>query len=306
MDCREFRNKHVAFVDDVLPAVDMQAMQQHRATCSRARVTTRRFGAACCSCAIFRRSSRRPISWRGSNERLDQLGPASRVDRRSASSVPAIRWRRLQRSPPESSRLRTWRSRRRSYFAPTPDAARRADRSRACRRSSQLTTDRQLRVRRVGAHGNAGVARGADGRPGAAAFRESGFPRRGAGDALGRNARDRIEQGRRCADLFCLGRAARPYIARHVTRRRREGASRRDQGRDVRAGVLPLRRGRLRQGGGGSRRLIDAAVDPATRDFNFEMLRGAEVDAETLGSIVEHAADDGGPASRRHSRRRTR
>src|ERR1044071_6123391 len=34
------------------------------------------------------------------------------------------------------------------------------------------------------------------------------------------------------------------------------------------------------------RRLIEAAVDPATRDFNFETLRGAEVDAEALGSIV--------------------
>ena len=34
------------------------------------------------------------------------------------------------------------------------------------------------------------------------------------------------------------------------------------------------------------RRLIDAAVDPATRDFNFETVRGADVDAETLGSIV--------------------
>jgi DNA polymerase-3 subunit delta len=34
------------------------------------------------------------------------------------------------------------------------------------------------------------------------------------------------------------------------------------------------------------RRLIDAAVDPATRDFNFETLRGADVDAETLGSIL--------------------
>ena len=32
--------------------------------------------------------------------------------------------------------------------------------------------------------------------------------------------------------------------------------------------------------------VIDAAVDPATRDFNFETLRGADVDAETLGSIV--------------------
>src|SRR5215212_9060663 len=34
------------------------------------------------------------------------------------------------------------------------------------------------------------------------------------------------------------------------------------------------------------RRVIDAAVDPATRDFNFETLRGADLDAETLGSIV--------------------
>ncbi|HVX38083.1 MAG TPA: DNA polymerase III subunit delta [Gemmatimonadaceae bacterium] len=34
------------------------------------------------------------------------------------------------------------------------------------------------------------------------------------------------------------------------------------------------------------RRVIDAAVDPATRDFNFETLRGADVDAETLGSTV--------------------
>src|SRR3982750_3560966 len=34
------------------------------------------------------------------------------------------------------------------------------------------------------------------------------------------------------------------------------------------------------------RRVIDAAVDPATRDFNFETLRGTDLDAETLGSIV--------------------
>jgi anti-sigma factor RsiW len=35
MDCRQFRNKHVAFVDDVLPAVEMRAMHQHRASCPR-------------------------------------------------------------------------------------------------------------------------------------------------------------------------------------------------------------------------------------------------------------------------------
>jgi DNA polymerase III subunit delta len=34
------------------------------------------------------------------------------------------------------------------------------------------------------------------------------------------------------------------------------------------------------------RRLIATAVDPATRDFNFETLRGADLDAETLGSVV--------------------
>jgi DNA polymerase-3 subunit delta len=34
------------------------------------------------------------------------------------------------------------------------------------------------------------------------------------------------------------------------------------------------------------KRLLDSAVDPATRDFNFEQLRGADLDAETLGSIL--------------------
>src|SRR5579885_2743814 len=33
-------------------------------------------------------------------------------------------------------------------------------------------------------------------------------------------------------------------------------------------------------------RLIEAAVEPATRDFNLEILRGSDVDAETLGSIL--------------------
>jgi len=34
------------------------------------------------------------------------------------------------------------------------------------------------------------------------------------------------------------------------------------------------------------RQVIDAAVDPATRDFNLETLRGAEVDGERLGSLL--------------------
>src|SRR3712207_1223 len=34
------------------------------------------------------------------------------------------------------------------------------------------------------------------------------------------------------------------------------------------------------------RQLLEAAVDLATRDFNLEVRRGAEVDAETLGSLL--------------------
>jgi DNA polymerase III subunit delta len=34
------------------------------------------------------------------------------------------------------------------------------------------------------------------------------------------------------------------------------------------------------------RQLVEAAVDPATRDFNLEMRRGGDLDAETLGSLL--------------------
>ncbi|MFN2564920.1 MAG: DNA polymerase III subunit delta [Gemmatimonadaceae bacterium] len=34
------------------------------------------------------------------------------------------------------------------------------------------------------------------------------------------------------------------------------------------------------------RQLVEAAVDPATRDFNLEVRRGTEIDAETLGSLL--------------------
>jgi anti-sigma factor RsiW len=35
MDCREFREKHVGFVDDVLPAVEMEVMHRHLQSCPR-------------------------------------------------------------------------------------------------------------------------------------------------------------------------------------------------------------------------------------------------------------------------------
>lgn len=34
MHCREFRNRHVAFVDDLLPAIEMDAMRRHLNACS--------------------------------------------------------------------------------------------------------------------------------------------------------------------------------------------------------------------------------------------------------------------------------
>jgi hypothetical protein len=80
MDCREFRNKHVAFVDDLLSAVEMRAMYSHRVNCSR--------------CSHHDTSIRRsllivrnlppiepsPDFMVRLNERLDQLGPTSRLD----------------------------------------------------------------------------------------------------------------------------------------------------------------------------------------------------------------------------------
>jgi len=36
----------------------------------------------------------------------------------------------------------------------------------------------------------------------------------------------------------------------------------------------------------GLRQLVDLAVDPATRDFNYEVRRGAELSGETLGSLL--------------------
>ena len=35
-----------------------------------------------------------------------------------------------------------------------------------------------------------------------------------------------------------------------------------------------------------TRELVEAAVDPATRDFNLELRRGNELDAETLDALL--------------------
>ena len=80
MDCREFRNKHVAFVDDVLPACEMDAMQEHRSICTRC---SRHDTAIRRSLLLVR--NLRPIEPSADfmarlNERIERLGPSARVD----------------------------------------------------------------------------------------------------------------------------------------------------------------------------------------------------------------------------------
>jgi hypothetical protein len=80
MDCREFRTKHVAFVDDLLSAVEMRAMQSHRANCPRC---SRHDTAIRRSLLVVRNLppiEPSPDFMVRLNQRLDQLGPSARVD----------------------------------------------------------------------------------------------------------------------------------------------------------------------------------------------------------------------------------
>jgi hypothetical protein len=80
MDCRQFREKHVAFVDDVLPAIEMRAMHQHRAACARC---SRHDTAIRRSLLLVRNLppiEPSPDFVARLNARLEQLGPASRID----------------------------------------------------------------------------------------------------------------------------------------------------------------------------------------------------------------------------------
>lgn len=80
MDCREFRNKHVAFVDDLLPAFEMDAMQRHVSVCpvcSRQDTKIRR------SLMLVRNLppiEASPDFFVKLNARLAEMGPESRTD----------------------------------------------------------------------------------------------------------------------------------------------------------------------------------------------------------------------------------
>lgn len=80
MDCRTFKKNHVAFVDDVLSIAEMRAMEQHRSTCaacSRQDTMVRRSLLLVRNLAPIEPS---PDFMAKLNARLDQLGPAPRVD----------------------------------------------------------------------------------------------------------------------------------------------------------------------------------------------------------------------------------
>jgi anti-sigma factor RsiW len=90
MDCREFRNNHVAFVDDLLPAVKMDAMERHLEKCPRC---SRRDSSIRRSLFLVR--NLRPIEpspdfMARLNARLEDMGPASRVDVVSRPYLPSV------------------------------------------------------------------------------------------------------------------------------------------------------------------------------------------------------------------------
>lgn len=84
MDCREFQKNHVAFVDDVLPAMQMRVMERHRATCpkcARQDMLVRR------SLMLVRNLPPVDVSpdfMERLNRRIAQLGPDARRDDRIA------------------------------------------------------------------------------------------------------------------------------------------------------------------------------------------------------------------------------
>ncbi len=80
MDCREFRNKHVGFVDDLLPAVDMERMLRHLTVCSKC---SRQDTAVRRSLLLVRNLPAIEPSadfMARLNARLGAMGPAARAD----------------------------------------------------------------------------------------------------------------------------------------------------------------------------------------------------------------------------------
>ena len=90
MDCREFRNNHVAFVDDLLPAVKMDAMQRHLAKCPRCSKTDTSIRRSLFLVRNLRPIEPSPDFMARLNARLEVMEPASRVDVVSRPYLPSV------------------------------------------------------------------------------------------------------------------------------------------------------------------------------------------------------------------------
>jgi len=92
MDCREFRSKHVAYVDDLLAAVDMEGMRAHLGrcpSCARQDTAVRRSLMLVHNLPSIEPS---PEFMARLNARLTEIGPAPRYAPRSSLffTMPAI------------------------------------------------------------------------------------------------------------------------------------------------------------------------------------------------------------------------
>ncbi|HEY4132956.1 MAG TPA: zf-HC2 domain-containing protein [Gemmatimonadaceae bacterium] len=81
MDCREFRNKHVGYVDDLLSAVEMDAMQRHLLTCSNCSRRDTRVRRSLMLVRSLPPIEASPDFMRRLNARIVDIGPVSRTDR---------------------------------------------------------------------------------------------------------------------------------------------------------------------------------------------------------------------------------
>jgi hypothetical protein len=82
MDCRSFRQSHVAYIDDTLPGVEQQAMAEHARTCS--------------ACAALDARVRRSLMAARS---LDPIAPSDDFSRRLRTRLDAERGRLATTAP---------------------------------------------------------------------------------------------------------------------------------------------------------------------------------------------------------------
>ena len=253
MDCREFRSKHVAFVDDLLAAVDMDGMRAHLGrcpSCARQDTAVRRSLMLVRNLPSIEPS---PEFMARLNARLTELGPTPRYAPRSSLFFTMPAMGTFAAVAAGIGVVAVLSMRMTHYTAPTQIASAPIaapfdslpDLTFANISAPEITPAGQRRVRRLRADRNSDLARGADGRRDAGPIRDHGAP--AARRTLTQLVATRAGSGRRRAGLFFVGAPRGGIYSRHVARRRRKGAAHRGQGACFRAGLLLLRRRRLPQ-----------------------------------------------------------